>query len=1466
MAVRRKLDQFKSKFKRKATQVSQSSAHSSSTPLGSSLVNPSATTTWAHLNTFTRILNQAPTMFGPLRIVVGDLMGLVGSHERISAGQKECDAIKSQLESLFHDLSHIFSGKGPPAMTASMEALCVAVSKELGFVRNRQAQGSLTRHLDSGKDAEDITQCYRRIQSHFERLKLNVDLNLWIVVDEQSTENRLKGMQPALSAHYNSVEAASLRRRECTPNTRKQLLLELAEWRKKVDGKIFWLNGMAGTGKTTIVANFCSLLDRSSKLGASFFCTRLLPECRGVKHIIPTIAYQLARFSRPFRFALSQVLEHDADIHTRALRYQFERMIFEPLRQVASTLPEDVVVVIDALDECDDPNGVEKILQVLLSFSSKIPIKFFVSSRPEPQIRDWVGDLEYQIALHKLDDNIVKEDIATYLQAELANITLSTNQFLTLVDRAGKLFIYAATVVRYLTSSSAFSTTELLEIVLSATMSPLSNRDKEMDSLYSTILAAAFENPELEPWERERMKLVLDTVVCAREPLTLYALNGLLKFNDVQIVHASLRPFWSVLHISGTDDSVKMLHASFPEYMLDPLRSKEYGCDLQTHNGNLVELCFERIKINMPQFNICALESSYVPDDQVSDLEARLQRAIPADLAYVCQYWEAHLELTGGPEGREGLLFDFLSQHLLLWMEVLNLKKRINEAVTMLDLSRKWCNKHSCPPELSALAHDAWRFVTMFAANPISGYTPHIYVSLLASWPAWGPVAEHYVPRTKGLVNLTGTGILKRQMASLGAFQVGSDVISVAFPPDGTRLVSGSRDKAIRVWDIRNGYVLLGPLKGHSRPVNSVAFSPDGKRFVSGSDDRTLLVWDVQTGRRILGPLKGHTNRVNSVSFSSEGLYVASGSDDNAIRLWDTQSGEPAFPSVSGHSGGVNSVTFSPDNTYIASASMDSTIRIWDFKTQNAQPNFKVLNGHTKSVNSISFSNDGKLLVSGSSDASVRVWDVDNGHTVIGPLQGRFRPVNSVSFSPNGESFISGSDDYHIRGWEVHTGQMIIGPLSGHTGQVRAVAFSPDGSQIVSGSHDSTLRTWDAKAAKIPSNLPGGHDGPVVSVAFSCDGTRIVSSGSDRTARVWDPHTGEMIIGPLTTGLACIHSAALSPDNSHIATGSDQGFVEIWDAQKLDMVLRLLPRFVWAVTTVKFSHDGRLIVASSRDGTIKAWDVHDGKLIFGPLEGHVGFIHSIDISPNDEQLVSSASGDTGIRVWDMRNGHLLRILEGHLGAVMFVKFSPDGTRIASCSRDATLRLWDTESGQAIGDPFKGHTKIVLCVVFSPDGTRLLSAGHDNTICMWDSQKGKIILGPLRAHTNYVMRVAFSPDGVHFVSGSEDKVIRVWDVGREWKGVLEGADSIASCAASSTQNAISSFPFRPQVTSWDIDNDGWVVDNMSRRLLWIPLDIRPILLHPLNTLLLSTRGSIQLDFSNALMGESWVECYTPSMFE
>ncbi|MBX9979590.1 MAG: TIR domain-containing protein, partial [Mycobacterium gordonae] len=222
----------------------------------------------------------------------------------------------------------------------------------------------------------------------------------------------------------------------------------------------------------------------------------------------------------------------------------------------------------------------------------------------------------------------------------------------------------------------------------------------------------------------------------------------------------------------------------------------------------------------------------------------------------------------------------------------------------------------------------------------------------------------------------------------------------MALSPDGRRIVSAS-DNTLRLWDAANGAPVGAPLVGHTEAVSSVAFTPDGSRIVSGGRDDTVRIWDAVTGAPVGVPLTGHTDAVSGVAVSPDGRRIVSGSWDKTVRLWDAGTGAPIGAALLGHTDQVTSVAFSPDGRHVASGSADNTARLWSVATGPAAA--PPLTGHTDDVVDVAFGADGRRIATASWDGTVRLWDAGTGAPVGAPLTGHTDQVLSVSFSPDGQ-------------------------------------------------------------------------------------------------------------------------------------------------------------------------------------------------------------------------------------------------------------------------------------------------------------------------------------------------------------------------------------------------------------------------------------------------------------------------------
>jgi WD40 repeat protein len=553
--------------------------------------------------------------------------------------------------------------------------------------------------------------------------------------------------------------------------------------------------------------------------------------------------------------------------------------------------------------------------------------------------------------------------------------------------------------------------------------------------------------------------------------------------------------------------------------------------------------------------------------------------------------------------------------------------------------------------EASELLHDTYRMLLAYYL-PIHSHALHVYVSAIATMPKCALFATVSAEAARDVHLLSAraggwTATLRVIEGHAG------NVVSVAFSPDGTQLVSSSLDGTLRLWSARTGGT-LAVLDCCTRRYSSVTFSSDGTQIVSVDSSRTIRLWDARSFETtaVLRPNTNHEH-VTSVAYSqTKSLIVCS--CDKTVCVWDLAADSQSF--LEGHKTKVSKVVFSPDGTKVVSGSSDGIIHVWDSRTR---AKLAVLEGGRK-IRAVSFSFDGAWLIACSTGGTIHIWDMLTCKS-IHVLRRRKWLVTSVAFSPDGQQVVFGAGDGRVRVWNGSlTRELAV--LPGHLKHVTTVAFSPDSAEVASASKDGTIRIWDIQALESSEAAELGHvsltpTDKIRILSFSPDGVYLVCTSGDY-ARVWDMQKISAI-ATLKGHKSRVTAIAFSPDGRRIVSGAGMGRVRVWDTQT-GRQLAILKTNEGYVRAVAFVSDGRRVVSISRRTVqVCEWGLPSAERV-AQIEGGTNQWSDIALSHNGLWIVSSLP-DGAVGVWDMVTGAQIAQLKPHSDSApaTYIVFSSD---------------------------------------------------------------------------------------------------------------------------------------------------------------------------------------------------------------
>jgi len=505
----------------------------------------------------------------------------------------------------------------------------------------------------------------------------------------------------------------------CHPGTRVDLLRQIREWADQSTDQpqtrsIFWLNGMAGTGKSTISRTVARDFADQRRLGASFFFKRGDGDRGKVTKFFTTIARQLVSTVPAMAVHTKNAIESDPGVIGKNMREQFEKLIFEPLSRTTldASQASGLVIVVDALDECERDDDVKLIINLFSRAKSlkSLRLRILVTSRPELPIRLGFSAIhgKYQdLVLHEIPEPILEHDISAYLEHELARIrgeyntsvpeerklpsswpSQSTIQIL--VKMAVPLFIFAATVCRSVDDRICGDPDEQLREVLKfETRSQQSKLDATYLPVLNKLLVRRTDTGLLPLSTTEKRRIfedfqaIVGSIVVLASPLPAASLARLLDISQKQ-VNYRLDLLHSVLSIPCSSSSpVRLLHLSFRDFLLDPEKreTNPFWVDEHQTHKRLAAHCL-RVMKGCLRTDICGLQAPSTPRSSIS--AETIEANLPSEVQYACLYWVYHVEQSQVQPYDGDQVYDFLCHHFLQWLEALSIMGRALESVAII--------------------------------------------------------------------------------------------------------------------------------------------------------------------------------------------------------------------------------------------------------------------------------------------------------------------------------------------------------------------------------------------------------------------------------------------------------------------------------------------------------------------------------------------------------------------------------------------------------------------------------------------------------------------------------------------------------------------------------------------------------------------------------------------------------------
>lgn len=541
---------------------------------------------------------------------------------------------------------------------------------EASRLLTRECRDAMTQVLD------DMTD----LKAQMERIKLNTNF---------------AKLPTATTASFDSIDEERLPR--CLENTRIQVQEDIERWIQDSQGStFFWLQGVAGTGKSTIARTVAQTLYDHGLLGASFFFKRSHAERGNADLFFASIATQLAKAMPDLGNKMAKVLEPEVGFYRKGISTQFNELLMAPLCNITPALQtpqQGLFILIDALDECDDGDNRKGDTKQLLQFLARLKelphlrLRVIVTSRLEFPVELGFAQMaieeHHDLVLHEIPSDHIEHDIQIFFQTQLRTIRIDLSLrrkrevlgegwpgdavIRKLTDRSKPLFIFASTVCMFI-ADNKFAPQEQLQKVLD-------NREPmHFDSTYRLILETLV--PETDSALAGRTQILSDfrgivgLIIFSTEPPSIATIAALLDFS-LQRVETILDSLHSVLDVTtDLNRPVRPFHLSFIEYLARPKVEHDFKIDERQTHAFIADRCLDfMMQPNRLHEDMCQLHD---PGAKRLDIpRERVSSTITPAVAYACKYWVHHLVKSGQILDEHHKLSDFLLRYFIFWFEAM---------------------------------------------------------------------------------------------------------------------------------------------------------------------------------------------------------------------------------------------------------------------------------------------------------------------------------------------------------------------------------------------------------------------------------------------------------------------------------------------------------------------------------------------------------------------------------------------------------------------------------------------------------------------------------------------------------------------------------------------------------------------------------------------------------------------------